>query len=122
MEGGAPFVFFSTVMERQSGPTFPIMGTCLRFPGLNPSVLSMAKKPVFIQKDGCPVEERRFSSNEELCEYIASSYGAVTYSKEACLKDFSARVEPSGELSDEQVAAARKNVAKTYKKYVEEYR
>lgn len=37
VEGGAPFVFFSTVMERQSGPTFPIMGTCLRFPGLNPS-------------------------------------------------------------------------------------
>lgn len=51
---------------------------------------------------------------------IESSCRFVAYSKDACLMDFSSRVEPAGSMTEEVVVAARNNVAKTYEKYLQQ--
>ena len=82
------------------------------------SETEMYKRPVYVQDDGGPVEKLSFSSEEELYDYIVNSDGYLTYSQEACLEDFCARVEPAGEMTPEMVEVARKNVANTLAKYM----
>ena len=104
----------------------PHYGNMLDYPGFWPvSCPEMFcyptdKRPVYIQKKGGSVEERQFASNEELWAYIESSCRFVAYSKDACLMDFSSRVEPTGSMTEEVVVVARNNVAKTYEKYLQQ--
>lgn len=82
------------------------------------SETEMYKRPVYVQDDGGPVEKLSFSSEEELYDYIVNSDGYLTYSQEACMEDFCARVEATGEITPEMVEAAQKNVANTLKRYM----
>ena len=78
----------------------------------------MYKRPVYVQDDGGPVEKLCFPSEEGLYDYIVNSDGYLTYSQEACLEDFCARVEATGEMTPEMVEAARKNVANAFERYI----
>lgn len=124
-DAGEPFAFFLYCDGKTIRGYLPHYGNMLTVPEFEPfspmADFSMAKDLVFIQKGNGLVVSVSFDNDEELREYIENSGGDVTFSKEACLKDFSARVEPVGELTDERVAVIRKNVAKTYEKFAKEY-
>lgn len=100
----------------------PRYGNMLTVPGFEPltseSDSDMAKNPIFVQKDDGPVEERRFASGDELRAYFWTSGDRLSYKEDACLEDFAARVETIGEMTPEMVEAARKNVTKTFAKYM----
>ena len=114
---GQPFAFILYCDGRTIRAHLPHYGNMLTAPEFEPfsdfTEFSMAKNPVFIQRDG-HVSLRHFASDGELYEYIVNSNGDVTYSKEACLKDFSACIKRNGELSREQVESICENVAQKY--------
>ena len=121
-DGGQPFAIILYCDGETIRGYLPRYGNMISIPEHMPfsdmSESKMYKRPVYVQDDGGPVEKLCFPSEEELYDYIVNSDGYLTYSQEACLEDFCARVEATGEMTPEMVEAARRNVAYTFERYM----
>lgn len=119
---GQPFAIILYCDGKTIRGYLPRYGNMISIPEHMPfsdmSETKMYKRPVYVQDDGGPVETLRFPSEEALYDYIVNSGCCLTYSQDACLEDFCAWVETVGEMTPETVEAARKNVAKTFAKYM----